>query len=197
MADARHDERLFLVDPPRRGVIPLDGMRISRRLARTIRSGRFLVRVDSAFGSVIEACAAPRPGRLETWINGAIQELCCELHARGAAHSVETWRDGRLVGGLYGVSIAGAFFGESMFSNERDASKVALVHLAERLRAGGYSLLDAQFVTDHLRTFGAVEISKSEYHRRLSEALDVLGDFGGGEAHVGAGAALQVSSQAS
>jgi leucyl/phenylalanyl-tRNA--protein transferase len=197
MADARHDDSLFLVDPPRRGVIPLDRIRVSRRLARTIRSGRFSVKVDSAFTAVIEACAAPRPGRLETWINGTIQDLCCELHDRGEAHSVETWRDGRLVGGLYGISLAGAFFGESMFSTERDASKVALVHLVERLRCGGYTLLDAQFITDHLKSFGAVEIPKIEYRRRLGAALATVGDFGASGPYAGEGASLQTSSHAS
>jgi len=209
MADARHDERLFLVDPARRGVIPLDGFHVSRRLARTLRSGRFDARVDSAFGAVIEACAAPRPGRLETWINRTIQALCGELFLRGLAHSVETWRDGRLVGGLYGVSIGGAFFGESMFSVERDASKVALAHLVGRLRAGGFKLLDAQFITDHLQTFGAVEISRGEYRRRLAVALACRADFcrpgsyagagaiGVGDAAGAAGPPPQTSSQAS
>jgi len=177
MADARHDEKLFLVEPARRGVIPLDRFIISRRLARTLRSGRFEVRVDTAFGPVIAACAHPRPGRIETWINGTIEALCLELFDRGAAHSVETWRDERLVGGLYGVALGGAFFGESMFSSERDASKVALAHLVARLRAGGFTLLDTQFMTDHLRTFGAEEITKAEYRRRLRAALAVAARF--------------------
>jgi len=180
MADARHDERLFLVDPVRRGVIPLDGFHVSRRLARTARSGRFETRVDSAFDAVIEACAAPAPGRAETWINIPIQSLCSILFKRGLAHSVETWRDGRLVGGLYGVAIGAAFFGESMFSLERDASKVALVRLVELLRAGGFALLDAQFVTDHLESFGAVEISRDAYRRRLADALGRRAVFGEG-----------------
>jgi leucyl/phenylalanyl-tRNA--protein transferase len=171
MADARWDERMFLVDPARRGVIPLDSFHTPRRLARTVRSGRFAIRVDTAFDAVIEACAAPAPGRHETWINLTIQRLCSELFRRGAAHSVETWLEGRLVGGLYGVALGGAFFGESMFSLERDASKVALVRLVELLSAGGFTLLDTQFVTDHLETFGAVEISRVEYRRRLAEAL--------------------------
>jgi leucyl/phenylalanyl-tRNA---protein transferase len=178
MADARWDERLFLVDPARRGIIPLDAFHVPRRLARTVRSGHFETRIDTAFDAVIEACAAPGPGRRETWINLTIQRLCSELFRRGAAHSVETWRNGRLVGGLYGVALGGAFFGESMFSLERDASKVALVRLVERLTAGGFALLDAQFVTDHLETFGAVEISRTEYRRRLAEALKRKGKFG-------------------
>jgi leucyl/phenylalanyl-tRNA--protein transferase len=177
MADARQDQRLFLVDPTRRGVLPLDGFRIPRRLARTVRSGAFEVRVDTDFRSVIQACAAPAPGRRETWINHTIERLCLELFARGVAHSVESWRGDRLVGGLYGVTLGAAFFGESMFSIERDASKVALVHLVGRLRAGGFRLLDTQFVTDHLSTFGAVEIDKAEYRRRLDAALAVAGDF--------------------
>ena len=196
MADARHDERLFLVDPARRGVIPLNDFHVSRRLARTVRSPRFEVRVDSAFEEVIEACAAPRPGRPETWINRNIQDLCGELFRRGEAHSVEAWRDGILAGGLYGVAVGGAFFGESMFSNERDASKVALVHLVERLRAGGFALLDAQFITGHLQTFGAVEITRGEYRRRLARALESPGVFGRIDYRAGA-AAVHASSHAS
>jgi leucyl/phenylalanyl-tRNA--protein transferase len=177
MADARHDERLFLVDPARRGIIPLDTFHVPRRLARTLRSGRFEVRVDSDFGAVIEACAAPRPIRPETWINRTIQSLCCELFARGLAHSVETWREGRLVGGLYGIALGAAFFGESMFSLDRDASKVALIELVGRLRIGGFRLLDAQLITDHLLSFGAIEVPRAEYHRRLDIALSTQARF--------------------
>ncbi len=177
MADARQDRRLFLVDPARRGVLPLEGLRVSRRLARTVRSDAFEVRIDTCFRTVIEACAAPAPGRMETWINHGIERLCVELFARGAAHSVEVWRDGRLAGGLYGVTLGAAFFGESMFSRHRDASKVALVHLVGRLRAGGFRLLDTQFVTDHLTTLGAVEIDKAEYRRRLEDAISAPADF--------------------
>jgi leucyl/phenylalanyl-tRNA--protein transferase len=197
MADARHDERLFLVEPAQRGVIPLERLKISRRLARTVRSDRFEVRIDTAFTAVIGACAAPRPGRMETWINRTIERLCRDLFARGAAHSVEAWRDGRLVGGLYGVSLGAAFFGESMFSLETDASKVALVHLVARLRAGGYRLLDAQFMTDHLRSLGAVEISKAEYRHRLAFALAANGDWSALPAYVAGVAALQETSHAS
>ena len=197
MADSRRDEAMFLVDPPRRGVIPLEGLRISRRLARTVRSDRFEVVADTAFEAVIEACAAPRPGRLETWINGAIQVLCTELFARGQAHSVEARREGRLVGGLYGVAIGGAFFGESMFSTERDASKVALIHLAARLRAGGFRLLDTQFLTDHLVSLGAVEIPRASYARHLSDALRERGDFFAAGAQLTGAAALQATSHAS
>jgi leucyl/phenylalanyl-tRNA--protein transferase len=196
MADARHDERLFLVDPPKRGIIPLDDFHVSRRLARTVRSERFEIRLDSAFDEVVEACAAPRPGRPETWINQSIQDLCAELFNQGRAHSVEAWRMGDLVGGLYGIAVGGAFFGESMFSVERDASKVALVELVGRLRAGGFMLLDAQFVTDHLHAFGAIEISRKEYHRRLARALDQSAAFHP-SGYAGGVAAVQPSSQAS
>ncbi len=171
MADARHDSRIFLVDPARRGVLPLEGFHVARRLARTVRSDRFEVRIDTAFSAVIEACAAPRSGRRETWINGPIQTLFCDLNARGLAHSIECWRDQRLVGGLYGIGLAAAFFGESMFSLERDASKVALVHLLARLRLGGFDLLDAQFTTEHLEQFGVIEISRALYQQRLVAAL--------------------------
>jgi leucyl/phenylalanyl-tRNA--protein transferase len=197
MADARHDEKIFLLEPTRRGVIPLDGLRISRRLARTVRSDRFTVRANTDFPAVIAACAAPRPGRLETWINGTIETLCLELFERGMAHTVEVWRERHLVGGLYGVSIGGAFFGESMFSVERDASKVALVHLVARLKVGGYALLDAQFLTDHLRTLGAIEISKAEYRHRLAAALTMSGDFLALGDYCPGVAALQASSHAS
>jgi leucyl/phenylalanyl-tRNA--protein transferase len=197
MADARHDARVFLVDPARRGIVPLGGFHVSRRLARTIRSDRFEVRVDQVFEMVVEGCAAPRAGRLETWINGPIQGLYAELHRRGLAHSVEAWREGRLVGGLYGVALGGAFFGESMFSAERDASKVALAHLVARLIVGGFKLLDTQFITDHLTLFGAVEISRAEYARRLASALAVEADFRRMDAYAGGAAAMQAISQAS
>ncbi len=177
MADAREDESVFLIDPERRGVLPLESVHIPRRLARTVRSDIFQVRIDSAFDAVVEACATSRPGRLETWINAPIQQLYGQLFARGLAHSVECWRDGQMVGGLYGVSLGAAFFGESMFSIERDASKVALAHLVGRLRFGDYRLLDTQFITDHLLQFGAVEISRADYRRRLAKALSAQADF--------------------
>jgi leucyl/phenylalanyl-tRNA--protein transferase len=198
MADARHDSRVFLVDPARRGVLPLDRFHISRRLARTVRSDRFEIRVDRAFEAVVEGCAAPRTGRMETWINGPIQRLCAELHRRGLAHSVEAWLDGRLAGGLYGIALGGAFFGESMFSTERDASKVALTHLVARLIVGGFVLLDTQFITDHLASFGAEEISRADYAVRLARALAAPADFGRmDEAYAGGIAAMQAISQAS
>ena len=177
MAETRNDETIYLIDPETRGVIPLDRFHLARRLARTIRTGRFQVRIDAAFAEVIAECAKPQPDRLETWINPQIEALYGELFRRGMAHSVETWLDGQLIGGLYGVSLGGAFFGESMFSRERDASKVALAHLVARLRTGGYRLLDAQFITDHLTQFGTEEIPRAAYHRRLALALSVEGDF--------------------
>jgi leucyl/phenylalanyl-tRNA--protein transferase len=198
MADARQDERVFLVEPAKRGIFVLDQFHVSRRLARTLRGGGFEVRYDTAFAAVIEACASPRPGRMETWINASIERLCLELFARGFAHSVETWRGGQLVGGLYGIALGGAFFGESMFSIERDASKVALVRLVERLRAGGFTLLDAQFMTDHLRRFGAVEVSKGDYRRRLKSALAVSAEFNPPASHQPGGVGeAQSTSQAS
>lgn len=202
MADAREDARVFLIDPEHRGVIPLKGFHVSRRLARTVRGEPFEVRVDTAFHDVVLACAASGPGRTETWINRPIESLYLELFAHGHAHSVECWLDGELVGGLYGVSLRGAFFGESMFSRRRDASKVALVHLVGRLIGGGYRLLDAQFMTEHLAQFGTEEIPRAEYHRRLERALAVEGDFygvgGAGSGALGAGswAGLGVTSGA-
>jgi leucyl/phenylalanyl-tRNA--protein transferase len=197
MSDGRADNRVYLIDPPQRGVIPLDGFHVSRRLARTVRGDRFEIRIDTAFDATVEACAAPRKGHPETWISHPIQALCGRLFARGLAHSVEAWRAGRLVGGLYGVALGGAFFGESMFSIERDASKVALTHLAARLVVGRFTLLDAQFITDHLLTLGAVEITRAEYRRRLAIAMAAAGDFFALPPYVGGGAALQAISQAS
>jgi leucyl/phenylalanyl-tRNA---protein transferase len=197
MADSRRDAAMFLVDPARRGVLPLEGFHISRRLARTVRSDRFEIRVNTAFDTVIEACAASRPGRLETWISRSIQTLCGELFHRGEAHSVEAWREGALAGGLYGIAIGGAFFGESMFSIERDASKVALAHLVARLRVGGFRLLDTQFMTDHLASLGAVEISRAVYARRLATALEARGDFFAAGAQLTGATSLQAISHAS
>ncbi len=196
MADAREDERVFLIDPERRGVIPLDRFHVSRRLARTMRGEPFEIRADTAFRAVVQACAASGPGRIETWINHPIEDLYVRLHDLGFAHSIECWQEGELVGGLYGVSLQAAFFGESMFSRRRDASKVALIHLVARLLAGGYQLLDAQFMTEHLTQFGATEISRLDYHRRLALALSAEADFQRAGA-MGGAAALQVISQAS
>ncbi len=197
MADARDDQRIFLVDPDRRGVIPLQGFHIPRRLARTVRANTYQVRIDTAFNGVVEACAAARPGRLETWINGPIQTLYGELYRQGLAHSVECWLGSELVGGLYGVSIGGVFFGESMFSTARDASKVALVHLVARLITGRYGLLDAQFITEHLSQFGAVEISRADYQAQLGLALSRASDFYRMAAYADGAGVLQAISQAS
>jgi leucyl/phenylalanyl-tRNA--protein transferase len=171
MAESRRGQRLYWLDPERRGVLPLDSFHLPRRLARTVLSGAFSVTVDRDFPGTIAGCAEPGPGRDDTWINPQIERLFSELHGLGHAHSVETRQDGSLVGGLYGVAIGGAFFGESMFSLARDASKVALVHLIARLRLGGFRLLDTQFVTAHLSQFGAREIGRDEYKTRLSSAL--------------------------
>jgi leucyl/phenylalanyl-tRNA--protein transferase len=176
MGEARDDPRVFLVEPEMRGVIPLDAFRVPTRLRRTVRAEPFQIRVDTAFGAVIDACAAPAPGREDTWINGPIRRLYLELHALGRAHSVECWRDEVLVGGLYGVTLGGAFFGESMFSRATDASKVALVHLVARLRLGGWALLDAQFRTPHLDQFGLIETPQSVYLKRLEAALTTRPD---------------------
>lgn len=197
MADAREDESLFLIDPERRGVLPLGDFHIPKRLARTVRNGPYEVKIDTAFDAVIEGCAASKPGRLDTWINHPIQRLYGQLYARGLAHSVETWKGDQLVGGLYGVALGGAFFGESMFSTARDASKVALVHLVARLLAGGYQLLDTQFLTDHLTQFGTIEISRADYRRRLAKALLVPGDFYGLAGGATGSDCLQAISQAS
>ncbi|MBM3511825.1 MAG: leucyl/phenylalanyl-tRNA--protein transferase [Alphaproteobacteria bacterium] len=177
MAEDRHDPRLYWIEPELRGVIPLDDFHVPKRLARTVKQGTFAVRIDCAFGGVIEACARPAPGRWTTWINDEIIELYTRLHAMGHAHSVECWQGDRLVGGLYGIAIDGAFFGESMFSTETDSSKVALVHLVARLKAGGFRLLDAQFVTKHLARFGAFEVPRSIYKAMLAEALAAPADF--------------------
>jgi leucyl/phenylalanyl-tRNA--protein transferase len=177
MANDRHDPTIHWIEPRRRGVLPLDGFHQPRSLRRLIRRRPFEIRIDRAFGEVIEACAAPRPERPRTWLNDDLIALYCALHRQGYAHSVEAWAEGRLAGGLYGVSLGAAFFGESMFSHRRDASKVALVALVERLRAGGYLLLDTQFVTEHLRRFGAIEISRESYQRQLQRALETPAVF--------------------
>lgn len=171
MAERRTDPVLYWVSPERRGVIPLDNFHVPKRLARTIRSGKFDVTSDRAFSQVIESCAAAAAGREQTWINEEILRLYKALHATGHAHSLECWREGELAGGLYGVALGSAFFGESMFSKVRDASKVALVHLAGALKKGGFTLLDTQFLTPHLASFGAYEISREEYLLRLHQAL--------------------------
>ncbi len=176
MGEDRDDPRVYLVEPEQRGVIPLDAFHIPARLRRTIRSEPFAVRVDTAFDAVLNACAASGPGREETWINAPIMGLYLDLHMRGHAHSIECWKDEVLVGGLYGVTLGGAFFGESMFSRATDASKVALIHLVARLRLGGWRLLDAQFRTPHLEQFGLLEIPQRAYLKRLADALPAIPD---------------------
>lgn len=170
MAEDANDDALFWVDPERRGVFPLDGLHVSRSLAKTVRSDAFAVTVDRDFDGVIAGCAEAQPGRSDTWINAPIRRLFGELFRQGRVHTVEAYRGEHLVGGLYGLHIGGAFFGESMFHRATDASKVCLVHLAARLVAGGFTLLDTQFVTPHLATLGAVEIPKADYLARLAEA---------------------------
>ncbi len=171
MAESRHDQDLFWVDPEMRGILPLDGFHLGRSLRKKLRKGEFTIRCNADFEGVIRACAEPAAGRANTWINDEIIRLYTALHALGHAHSVECWRDGRLVGGLYGVSLRGAFFGESMFSRETDASKVALAHLVARLRYWGFVLLDTQFATEHLERFGVIELPRKAYRDLLERAL--------------------------
>jgi leucyl/phenylalanyl-tRNA--protein transferase len=171
MAETAEDLSLYWIEPEHRGIVPLDRFHVPERLARTVRSDRFTVTVNRDFDAVIEGCAAPEAGRAKTWINARIRVLYRKLHERGHCHSIEVYDGGELAGGLYGVTLGSAYFGESMFHRVRDASKVALVHLVARLKAAGFTLLDTQFVTDHLRTFGAVEVSRRQYHRLLEEAL--------------------------
>jgi leucyl/phenylalanyl-tRNA--protein transferase len=172
MAETRHGGRLFWLDPERRGVLPLDRFHLPRRLLRTVLSGAFEVSADLDFPATIAGCATTQAGRDDTWISPQIEHLFTELHRMGHAHSVECWRDGELVGGLYGVAIGGVFFGESMFSFARDTSKVALAHLVARLRLGGFHLLDTQFVTAHLAQFGAKEIPRNAYREHLMVGLE-------------------------
>ncbi len=171
MAETAEDPALYWIEPEKRGIIPLDGFHVPSRLARTVRTTSFTVVCDRDFAAVIEGCAAPGPKRARTWINSRIRTLYAGLFDIGHCHTVEVYDDDALVGGLYGVSLGRAFFGESMFHVARDASKIALVHLVARLKAGGYTLLDTQFLTDHLTTFGAIELTRGRYHRVLSAAL--------------------------
>ncbi len=177
MAESADDPALYWIEPERRGIIPLERFHVADRLARTVRSDRFAVMVDRDFDAVIAGCAEPAPGRTRTWINSRIRNLYRRLYDRGDCHTVEVYEDGQLVGGLYGVSLGRTFFGESMFHTVRDASKVALVHLVARLKAGEYRLLDTQFVTPHLKTFGAVEVPRPAYHKLLDAALVGEADF--------------------
>ncbi len=173
MADGREDSELFWVDPEERGVIPLDKFHIPRSLAKKVRQEKFRVTHDTEFKKVVQSCAAPARGRESTWISERIETLYTDLFERGFAHSIECWFADKLVGGLYGVSLGGAFFGESMFSTATDASKIALVHLIARLKTGGYQLLDTQFITDHLKQFGAIEVPRAAYHNQLRQALQL------------------------
>ena len=171
MADDRGADSVFWVEPKTRGVLPLDGFHLSRSLAKVLRSQRFETTVDMAFGDVVAFCAQETHDRLNTWINGQIETAVMRLHKEGHAHSIEVWQEGTLVGGLYGIRIGAAFFGESMFCRATDASKVALAHLVARMRWGGFTLLDCQFITPHLASLGAIEISRSAYMASLSAAL--------------------------
>ena len=170
MAESADDDELFWIEPKHRGIIPLDQVHVPKRLARTIRSGKFSVEIDQDFEGVMQGCAAPRPDRPSTWINNRIKSLYQELFEKGHCHTVEVYQDGKLQGGLYGVELNAAFFGESMFSLVKDASKVALIYLIARLKYAEFTLLDTQFVTDHLATFGAIEVNRDEFQRRLERA---------------------------
>ena len=190
MAESRNAEEVLWVRPHERGILPLDKFHVPKRLARVVRSNRFQITADTQFDAVIRACAESQPDRRETWINDAIIDVFIALYRRGFAHSIETWQDGKLVGGLYGLSLGGAFFAESKFSRATDASKVALVHVAARLKAGGYSLLDAQFPNPHLEQFGAATVTEERFQFMLAQALARTGDFYGfGRTGLGAGAA--------
>ena len=177
MAESADDPALYWIEPQHRGVLPLNAVHFPRRLLRTVRTTEFDVKIDTAYEAVIDGCASVRPGRTSTWINKRIRSLYRELFDLGACHTVEVWDGERLVGGLYGVALKGAFFGESMFSTERDASKIALVHLVVRLIHGGFRLLDTQFVTDHLRQFGTVELDRDAFQVELEHALEGDGRF--------------------
>jgi leucyl/phenylalanyl-tRNA--protein transferase len=172
MAESADDPEIFWVEPEMRGILPLDQFHVSKSLAKTIRAKPFDIRFDTDFAAVIELCAEPAKDRPSTWINSTIRKLYCELHRMGHAHSVEAWEGEELVGGLYGVSLGSAFFGESMFSRRTNASKICLVHLVERLRAKGFTLLDTQFTTEHLKTFGAIDVPKDDYLGLLKQAVD-------------------------
>jgi leucyl/phenylalanyl-tRNA---protein transferase len=177
MAENAEDSALYWIEPEQRGIIPLDHFHVPARLARTVRAAPFAIVCNRDFEAVIEGCAEPGPGRSRTWINGRIRTLYRRLYEIGHCHTVEAYDGAQLVGGLYGVSLGRTFFGESMFHRARDASKLALVHLVARLRAGGFKLLDTQFVTAHLKTFGATEVHRRQYHKMLAEALVGEADF--------------------
>lgn len=177
MAQSADDPHLYWIEPEERGILPLENIHLPRRLARTLRQSPFEVRIDTDFEGVISGCAEEQPDRTSTWINNQIRSLYGSLFRSGHCHTVEAWHEGTLVGGLYGVALGGAFFGESMFSRQRDASKIPLIYLCARLIHGGFRLLDTQFVTEHLRQFGAREVNKRDFQSRLNEALGVAADF--------------------
>jgi leucyl/phenylalanyl-tRNA---protein transferase len=181
MADDRDAADVYWVEPRTRGILPLEGFRLSRSLSKTLKSGRFETTVDAAFREVVRHCAEAVADRPSTWINHQIESSVALLHQTGHAHSIETWADGQLVGGLYGIQLGRAFFGESMFSRATDASKVALAHLVARMRIGGFTLLDCQFITPHLESLGAIEIDRTDYMALLSAALSAVGETGGVE----------------
>jgi len=193
MSEARHSSTLFWVDPERRGIIPLDGLHISRSLRRAVRRNDYDVRINTDFAGVLDGCA----NRPETWINEQLRGLYIELHDSGHAHSLEIWADGRIIGGIFGVAIGGAFFGESMFSARTNGSKIAMVYLVERLQRAGFLLFDAQFITDHLATLGAVEITRALYRDRLAQALTVAATFTGPSGPTGPHDVLQRMTQTS
>jgi leucyl/phenylalanyl-tRNA--protein transferase len=197
MAESAEDNALYWIEPERRGILPLENVHIPRRLARTVRASNFEIRIDSNYAGVIEGCASSRPGRASTWINSRIRRLYSELFELGYCHTVEAWQGDRLVGGLYGIHLGRAFFGESMFSYERDASKVALVHLIARLKHGGFNLLDTQFITDHLLRFGATEVSREKFQSLLEESLQGNAEFESLPADYPAESILQLVSQMS
>ncbi|HRK65223.1 MAG TPA: leucyl/phenylalanyl-tRNA--protein transferase [Terricaulis sp.] len=193
MAESRDDEGFFIVDPDWRCILPITPFDMPRRLKRTLRQEKFTFTIDREFEAVIDFCAEPDVDREDTWINPDIRGLYLDLHDQGAAHSVETRLDGELVGGLYGVSVGGAFFGESMFSRETDASKAALVHLAARLRYGGFRLLDAQFTTPHLQQFGAQTLPRRVFQGLLGVALEARGDFAALPEETGAARLVEIA----
>jgi leucyl/phenylalanyl-tRNA--protein transferase len=197
MAESVDDPTLFWVEPEIRGLLPLEGFRVHSRLKRTVRSDLFRVTVDTAFKAVIDGCAAPQPGRHDTWINRRIRDLYTALHEIGHCHSIEVWDSDDLAGGLYGVSLGRAFFGESMFHRSRDASKVALVHLVARLITGGFVLLDTQFVTEHLRSFGAIEVTRRRYRALLDDAMSGIADFSKMPADTSGAQALRIIAERS
>lgn len=201
MADHRGDQDLFWVDPDLRGILPLDGFHLPRSLKKRVRQAPYRVTLDSQFSGVMQACAASQKNRTQTWISTRIERLYCALHRLGFAHSIECWKGDELVGGLYGVSLRGAFFGESMFHTATDASKIALVYLVALLRRSGFSLLDTQFTTDHLEQFGVIEIPRQEYRARLRDALidddQKSGNWSSGPVKLSPDAVLQASTQTS